>query len=352
MDFIWPNLLWLLLLIPLVVYGWYTVIDRKKRKAEKYASLAMVRDAMGSSPAYKQYVPAILILIALILMITAVARPVAVVTLPSQRDTILLAMDISGSMRAVDVEPDRISVSREAVKTFISEQPASTRVGIVAFAGTAMMVQQPTLDRGELTAAVDRFQLQQGTNIGSALLVSLQEIFPDADIIPGDDNPPPQDRSRRGRALGQLDELPETEEEEFEPVEPGSYSNAAIILLTDGQSTTGPDPLEIAQIVADRGVRVFTVGLGTVEGETVGYGGMSMRVQLDEETLRRISEITHGRYFNVGSETELTEVYRELTSQFVMETQEMEITVFFAGVAAALMFVSALLSLLWFTRII
>jgi Ca-activated chloride channel family protein len=265
--------------------------------------------------------------------------------LPSQRGTVLLAMDVSGSMRAADVDPDRITASQEAAKAFVSSQPRTTRVGIVAFAGTAMLVQPPTLEREEVIAAIDRFQLQRGTNIGAGILVALQTIFPDASFDLG---PRFFNEGQRGAPLGEA----APPESSFAPVEPGSHTSAVIVLLTDGQATTGPNPIDVARMAADRGVRVYTVGFGSRAGETVGFGGMSMRVQLDEETLRQVAEITRAQYFHAATSTDLHDIYGSLTSQFMLEREETEITAFFAAAAGVLMLLSAGLSMLWFSRIL
>jgi Ca-activated chloride channel homolog len=344
MTFFWPHLLWLLLVVPALVGLYLYLLRRKRKSAVRYAGLGMVKAAMGSGPPIRRHIPPALLLLAILVMILAVARPAAVVTLPSQRDTVILAMDVSGSMRAADVDPNRIEASQTSAIEFVQAQPRNTRIGVVAFAGTAMLVQAPTRDRDEVISAIDRFQLQRGTNIGSALLVSLQTLFPEADFQLGPRFTSP---SPRGAPLG--DAPPE--EPDFIPVEPGSHPYAAIVLLTDGRPTTGPDPVEVARMAADRGVRVFTVGFGSVEGETVGFGGWSMRVQLDEELLRQIAEITRGRYFHASTSTDLHQVYEELSAQFVLETEETEITAFFSGAAMLLVLLSAGLSMLWFNRI-
>ncbi|HWV58561.1 MAG TPA: VWA domain-containing protein [Longimicrobiales bacterium] len=342
MTFLWPHMLWLLALVPALIAAYVQILKRRRKTALKYASLSIVREALGKGPGWRRHVPPALMLAALTAMILSLARPAALMLLPSQRETVILAMDVSGSMRAADVVPDRITASQEAAKNFVSDQPRSTRIGIVAFAGSAQLVQQPTTNREEIYSAIERFRLQRGTNIGAGILASLQTIFPDAEFDFG----PRFYNVRQGAPLGQA-----RPPDEFVPVEPGSYNNAVIVLLTDGQATTGPDPIEVARMAADRGVRVFTVGFGSREGETVGFGGMSMRVQLDEETLRQVAEITRGRYFHAGSAADLNQVYESLTSQFDLERQEIEITALFAGIAALLTVVSAGLSMVWFGRI-
>jgi Ca-activated chloride channel homolog len=345
MTFLWPAMLWLLVTVPLLVWLYLHLLGRKKKSAIRFASLMVVKEAMGRGPGFRRHVPPLLILLAWTAGVVAMARPAAVVTLPSQQQTIVLAMDVSGSMRAADVEPDRMTASQNSAIDFIRAQPAQARVGVVAFAGTAMLVQAPTNQRDMAISAIERFRLQRGTNIGGALLQSLVTLFPDTEFNSG-----PRFESLRPRGVPLGESLPE--EEEFRPVEPGSHPTAAIVLLTDGQATTGPDPIQIARMAADRGVRVFTVGFGSTDGEIVGFGGRSMRVQLDEETLRGISEITRGRYFHAASGEELAEVYKELSAEFVIEEQAIEITAGFSGLAALLMLLAASLSFVWFNRVL
>jgi Ca-activated chloride channel family protein len=270
-----------------------------------------------------------------------------VVQLPSQHETIILAMDVSGSMRAKDVEPDRLAASQAAAKAFVNEQPRTTRIGVVAFAGTASLVQQPTQNREDIIAAIDRFQLQRATAIGSGILVALKAIFPDVEFDLRSSNPrlreatprPPQPRR-------------DADKDAAKPAAPGSYKSAAIILLTDGQATTGPDPIEAARMSAERGVRIYTVGVGTPNGEILVGEGWSMRVRLDEETLKTISNVTGGEYFYAGTAVDLKKIYRSLNAKFVLEKKETEITALFAAAAALVALLSALLSLLWFNRIL
>ncbi|NMM10171.1 MAG: VWA domain-containing protein [Polaromonas sp.] len=353
MTFLWPQFLWLLLTIPVLIAVYVWLLGRKKKMALQYASLSIVREAMGKSQSIRRHIPPLLFLLSFAAMLVASSRPFAVVTLPSERQTIMLAMDVSGSMRATDVLPNRLVASQNAAKAFLADLPRTVRVGIVAFAGTAAVVQPPTLSREDLTAAIDKFQLQRGTAIGNGIMVSLAELFPDAGIDLaslqfGRERP-------RGTALDQAfnqgmdGKVPR---KDFAPVAPGSYTSAAIILLTDGQRTTGVDSLDAAKEAADRGVRVYTVGVGTVEGETIGFEGWSMRVKLDEETLRGIARATQAEYFYAGTAGNLKKVYETLSSRLAVEKKETEISGLLALTAAALALLSAALSLLWFNRIL
>ncbi len=353
MTFLWPQLLWLLLFVPILIGMYLLALRRKKKAAVRYASLSMVKDALGVGAGFRRHVPPVLFLLALTVMLAAVARPAAVITLPSQRSTVILAMDVSGSMRAEDVEPNRMIASQNAAKAFIEEQPRDTRIGIVAFAGTALLVQAPTNNREDLFAAIDRFTAQRGTAIGSGILVSLQTIFPGEDfetLIPdrrANNRPNTRPGGGRGASLDGNGAGPG----EQKVVPPGSFQSAVVILLTDGQATTGPDPVETARIAANHGVRVYTVGVGSAEGTILGYEGRSMRVQLDEDTLQTVADLTRGQYFRAGNAKDLKKIYEAMNAQLIMEKQKTEITAGFSAVAAALALISVALSMLWFNRI-
>jgi Ca-activated chloride channel homolog len=346
MNFLWPEFLWLLAALPLLVLLYLWLLKRKKKMALRYASLSIVKEAMGAGQTVRRHIPPALFLLAMAAMLIAAARPMAVVTLPSNQQTIILAMDVSGSMRAADVLPNRLVAAQNAAKAFIGELPRHVKVGIVAFAGSAQVAQLPTVNHEDLITAIDRFQLQRATATGNAIVISLATLFPDAGIelesLQGGRERP------RGFAIDS-DKKPK---KEFTPVAPGSYSSAAIIMLTDGQRTTGVDPLEAAKMAADRGVRVYTVGIGTVDGETIGFEGWSMRVRLDEDTLKAIANKTNAEYFYAGTATDLKKVYETLSSRLTVEKKETEISALFAMAAAALALLSAGLSLLWFNRIL
>jgi Ca-activated chloride channel family protein len=344
--------LWLLLALPLLVLLYVWLLRRKKKNALQYASLSIVREAMGKGQSVRRHIPPVLFLLSLAAMLVASSRPFAVVTLPSDQQTIMLAMDVSGSMRATDVKPNRLVASQEAAKAFLAELPRNIKVGIVAFAGTASVVQPPTLSREDLVAAIDKFQLQRGTAIGNGIVVSMAELFPDAGI---DLASMQTGRDRqRGVAIDQpaKDGKDGKDKKPFVPVAPGSYTSAAIILLTDGQRTTGVDSMDAAKVAADRGVRIYTVGVGTVDGETIGFEGWSMRVKLDEETLKGIARNTQAEYFYAGTATDLKKVYESLSSRLTVVKKETEISGILALVAAALAMLSACLSLAWFNRIL
>ena len=351
MRFLWPELLWLLLFVPALVGAYLWALRRKKKSAVRYASLILVRDALGPGQGFRRHLPPALFLVAMIAAILAIARPSAVVTLPADYLTLVMAMDVSRSMQAADVLPNRVTAMQAAAKSFIQELPANIRMGIVSFAGTAAVVQPVTEKRDDMLAAIDRFQLQRGTATGSGLIVSLAMLFPD-DGLDVETAVYGSSFSRYGDGPAPLAKKsdPPKKKREFKPVPPGSYTSGAIVLLSDGRRTTGPDPVEAAKLAAERGVRVFTVGFGTKEGANIGYEGWSFFAQLDEEALKAVAKATGGEYFQAGTAGDLQKVYKELSSKFALERRETEVSALFSALAAVLVFAAALLSFLWFHR--
>jgi Ca-activated chloride channel homolog len=344
-TFLWPEQLWLALLLPLLAMLYVWLLFRRRKFVLRLGNLGPAKLAAGKSTSWRRHLPPLLLLLGFAALVVASARPMAVITLPTDQQTIMLAMDVSGSMRATDITPDRISASQLAAKRFVTELPRNVRIGVVAYAGTAQLVQPPTLSREDVAAAIDRFQLQRGTAIGSGIVIALATIFPrggiDLSQLTGDRNLTPP-----------LSAESEQDRKEFKPVAPGSYGSAAIVLLTDGQNTAGPDPMTAAQMAADRGIKIFTVGFGTKEGEVVGFEGWSMRVRLDERTLQNIANLTQGQYFYAGSGADLKQVYEALRSRLVLEKRETEVTALFADLAGLLILLAAALSLWWFGKVV
>jgi Ca-activated chloride channel family protein len=349
MNFVFPHLLWLLLAVPLLVVAYIALMRRRKKAALRFASVDVVREALGPGQRFRRHIPPLLFLLALIALIIGAAGPTAVITLPSQQQTIVLAMDVSLSMGAKDVDPNRITAAQAAARAFVEDHPPEVRIGIVSFGATASLVQPPTRNREDLIAAIDRFELQRGTATGSALYVALQTLFPDEGIdlesllFKGA-------WSRNNPMGSSLDSKPKPAKKEFKAVEPGSYTSGVIILLSDGRRTTGPDPLDAAHMAADHGVRVFTVGFGTAEGGSIGFEGWSAFVRLDEETLKAVADITRGEYFYAGSAADLRKVYQGLTAKLVLEKRDTEISFMFAAGGIVLLLAALLFSVLWFNR--
>ncbi|GLS20288.1 UPF0353 protein [Labrys miyagiensis] len=357
MTFIWIDALWLLLLVPLLVAAYRWLLRRRKQAALRYANLALVKQAMGRGLSWRRHLPPALLLAAVTVLILAVARPAAILTLPSNRALVILAMDVSGSMRAQDIAPSRIAASQTAAKQFIADLPNNVEIGIVAFASTALLVQVPTIDRSALDDAIDRFQLRRGTAIGDGILISLATIFPDEkfDVSPGSSIDPGTDQlgaqMNAGPGNRSLDDQTQQPRAEHVPVPPGSYDNAIIVLLTDGATTTGKDPIQSGQVAANYGVKVYTVGFGSPEGSVVDMGGFTMRALPDLDTLKKIAGATNAEFFNAQSADDLAKVYKSLTAKVVGERRLTEISFIFAGVGALLAMLAGGLSMLWFGRI-
>jgi len=340
----------LLLAVPLLVLVYVWLLRRKKKLALRYASLAIVKQAMGPGMGWRRHVPPALFLLALGLMLLAASRPLAVVALPSDHATIVLAMDVSLSMRATDVKPNRLVASQEAAKAFLKELPKNIRVAIVTFAGTAQLVQPATLNREDLVAAIDRFQMQRGTAVGSGIVVALSELFPDEGIDLGEMTYGSAQKRGKGLDDAKPDKKPR---KEFVPVAPGSYQSAAIVLLTDGRRTTGIDTIEAAQMAAGHGVRVYAVGMGTISGEVPGFDGWSsIYMKLDEPSLKAVAQTTQAEYYYAGDAEALKKVYEKLGTRLQVDKKESEISSLLALLAATLAITSAALSLVWFNRII
>jgi len=343
MSFLWPHNLWLMLALPLLPALYLWLLRRPGKTALRLSSLSIARRA--ASRPWRRHVPPALLLLALAVLLLALARPTARVTLPWARSTVMLAIDVSLSMRVKDVQPTRMVAAQEAARSFLQELPKNIDVGIVTFAGSAQVAQQATFDRPSLIGAIDAIQMQRGTAIGSAIVLCLAELFPDHGIELGEMIFGPQRQSRS------LDDSQKAPPKPIEPVAPGSYDAAAIILLSDGRRTTGVDTLQAAKMAADRGVRIHVVGLGTPDGHAAEGDGMAMYLQLDEETLREVARLTTGEYHHAATAEALRSVYQKLGSRLQTQTRETELTALLAMLAAILIVAGASLSVLWFGRV-
>ena len=344
MLFLWPENLWLFAVLPLLPALYLWLLRRRRKSAVRYSSVQVVR-AANSGRNWRRHLPPALLLLACAALLTAAARPVARIPLPWARTTIILAMDVSLSMRVSDVKPTRLAAAQDAAKLFLRELPRDIEVGLVTFAGSTQVAQGATLDRASLVAAIDAFQMQTGTAVGNAIVMSLSELFPDHGLDVG--NMTYGMNKTRGRSL---DDKDKPAPRQITPVEPGSYPSAAIILLSDGRRTTGMDTLEAAKMAADRGVRIYVVGLGTVDGEAVSEG-MPIYLRLDEPTLREVARMTGGEYHHAGTAEMLRTVYEKLGARVRVQSRETELTGLLALAAALCLLAAGTLSVLWFRRL-
>jgi Ca-activated chloride channel family protein len=338
MSFLWPQMLWLLFLAPVLVLLYLWIQRRRRKYTVRYASLSLVRDAIAKGPGFRRHLPAILFLVGLTIALVATARPSATVTLPSQQGTVILAMDVSRSMQATDIKPSRLEAAKSAARTFVQNQPSGVYIGIVSFSNNAALVQAPTINREDVLAAINRLAPQSGTAIGQGIITSLNAIAEQSGAPPVETAPVP---------FGQPAPTPQPE-----PLAPGTFAPAVIVLLSDGQNNVSPAPLDIIDQAVNRGVRVFTVGLGTTNGATVGFMGRSVRVSLDENTLKQIAQQTVGRYYRADNETDLRNIYANLGTQLVFKHEQTELTAWFTGAAILLFLAGGIFSLFWFSRIL
>jgi len=268
------------------------------------------------------------------------------VKVPGVEGTVILAIDVSGSMAADDVKPNRMEAAKEAAKTFVEQQRLAknnVRIGVVTFSDNAQVVMGPTLDRTALIDAIDRLKPQRSTALGKAIIVSLDAIYEGQDVAPGD----PDDQQSTSQQT-----LPgRTPKPTPKPLAKGQFATASIVLLTDGENNQSPPPLSVIDRAANLGIRVYTVGVGTPEGALVKNEGRSARSELDEATLRKIAEASGAKYFNAQSESDLQQIYTNLATELVLRDERSEITVAFAALAAALLLGAACASLLWFARL-
>jgi Ca-activated chloride channel family protein len=341
MSFLWPTSLFFLVAVP-VLLGLYIWSQRRRRKyALRYASLSLVKEALGRGPGIRRHIPPALYLLSVAFMLFALARPITVVKVPSQEGTVILAIDVSMSMRATDIKPDRITAAKEAAKAFVEKQGDSVKIGVVSFASDASIVQAPTLDHDLVIAAIDRLRLQRATAIGRAVLTSLDAIWEDE----GSEGDQPS-------AVLTQPQDPNAPQTPAKTAVPGAAkASASIILLTDGQNNQFPPPLAIIDQAITRGIRVYTVGVGTPAGAVLSLEGRSIRTALDETTLKQIAEDTDAQYFLATSDADLKKVYENLSTELVLRTQKTEVTALFTLVAAVFSIVASALSLLWFNRL-
>jgi Ca-activated chloride channel family protein len=346
MSWLWPGSLILLVLIPLAVAVYIWLLRRRQRFTIRYSSLSLMRGAVAKQSWVRRHLPFILFLFALASLVFALGRPVATVLIPSNRASIILAIDVSRSMCSTDIPPNRLAAAKEEAKSFIQNHRSGRLIGLVAFAGFAELIQPPTDDVRLLNSAVDSLTEARRTAIGSAILRSLDAI---AEV---DDRVAPSDISPSSTVR------PASPEAGFVP--------HIIVLLTDGASNAGPYPLTAAEQALARGVRVYTIGFGTTNNNSVmncgnpfgedpfggggfgqfGGGGGGFRRDIDEVTLRQIADLTGGEYYIATSASELQEVFRNLPTYLVTTPETIEISVFFTAFGALMIMMAIIVSFL------
>ena len=334
MKFIWPWMLLFLFLVPLLAWLYFRLQARRRKLARAFSGLGLGSKALPR-PGLHRHLPPVLFMAALIVLITALARPQTVVSLPRVEGTVILAFDISGSMAADDMKPTRIEAAKAAAREFIKRQPSSVRIGVTAFSDNGFSVQAPTNDRGAILAVIDHMLPQHGTSLGQGILASLKTIAANESSDP--------------LTYSNLTPAPTLSPT---PVPPGTHTSAAIVLLSDGDNNEPPDPLTIAQTAANLGVRIYTIGLGDPAGTILHVNGFTVRTRLDEATLKQIAEKTGGEYYNASSAEDLTRVYDNLKPKLTIKATNTEVTALFSGASILILLAGGVLSLLWFNRLL
>ncbi len=355
MSLLWPGFLVLLLLIPLAILVYILILRRRRRFAVRYSSLSLVREAVAKQSWLRKHLPFILFLLALASLIFALGRPVATVLVPSNRATVIMAIDVSRSMCSTDIPPNRLVVAKEAALAFVESNTAGRQVGVVGFAGFAELIQPPTTEKRLLENAIRNLTPTRRTAIGSAILRSLDAI---AEV---DERVAPSELSQ---AVDPSSPLVAPE---------GEYLPHIIVLLTDGASNAGPLPISAAEQAAERGIRVYTIGFGTTQnsspmncgdedpfgfgggfgepfgggGGSFGGGGGGFRREIDEETLKQVADMTGGEYYIATSAGELQQVFQNLPTYVIATREITEISVFFTAFAVLLAIIALLLALRW-----
>ena len=330
MSFEWPFVLPLLVFVPLLAFSYIAMQRRRNRYALRYASVSLVSQAVGKGPGVRRHIPPALYLLAITALIIGLARPEATIPIPQDTGTVVLVIDVSGSMFAQDVDPNRMEATKQAAREFVENQPGGVKIGVVSFSDFAALVAPPTRDRGPVLEAISRLRPQRGTNIGAGLQVALDAIYEDQSdgeaVVTGAVTPTP--------VPGGLDVPP-----------------ASIVLVSDGQSNTGPDPLEVIDEATTAGIKVYTVGIGTPEGTVLQIQGRNVFTRLDELTLQTMAEQTGALYFNAQTESDLEAVYRDLSRERIVENEETEVTFAFAAAGLVLSLLAGTLGLVWFNRL-
>jgi Ca-activated chloride channel homolog len=345
MSFSWPWALLALLTVPLLLVARWWLNRRRKRAAVTVSSVALIRAALPGRTSWRRRIPVYLFLTGLLALAGGLARPQASIAVPSNNTSILLAIDVSGSMCSTDVAPNRLAVAVDAAREFVKAQNGGTRIGLVAFSGIAGLLVAPTTDKDALLDAIDTLKTARGTAIGQAILTSIDAI---AEMNPS--------VAATGVDLG------DTASNAL-----GDFQPDTIVVLTDGSNTTGVDPVTAAEQAAARRLRVYTIGFGTTQpaqmvctadqvssgsafggggGPRAGAGG-GRNQEIDEAALTRVADVTGGRYFRAEDADQLTGVLSDLPREFGLHRENVEITAWFLLAGTLLAVTGAGLALWW-----
>jgi Ca-activated chloride channel homolog len=335
MSFIWSSLLFLLLIVPLLLWLYFRSQRQRRDIAARYGSFGVVNDTSKKRVGMRRHIPAFIFLIAITVLLVSVARPQAQVSLPKLESTVILTFDVSGSMAADDLKPTRMEAAKAAAREFVNKQPSNVLIGVVAFSDGGLSIQPPTDDRQKTMETIYRLVPRRGTSLGNGILVSLNTIV----VSAGD--PPFLTTNSTSAPSAQTPASVPT----------GWYPSSVIVLLSDGENNQSPDPSAAADLAADLGVRIYTIGIGSTTGAMLKVEGFTVFSQLNEALLQSISSNTGGIYYNAANEEDLVRIYRDLKPKLSFRTEDIEVTSLFAGAGLLLFLMAGALSLLWFGRV-
>jgi len=343
MTFLWPSMLIWLVLVPLAILLYFKIQQRRRAMAASFSRLGSVKADKGARPGLRRHIPPILFLLSLVILLVALARPQAEISLPRVEGTVILVFDVSASMGAEDAEPTRLEAAKAAAREFVLSQPETVLIGVVSFSGSGFTVQTPTNDPPTLLAAINRLEPTSGTSLGQGILVALNTIAINAGAEPAATDTAQADPAAEGQTPpgdSLLTSLPE-----------GPFPNAKIVILSDGENNQSINPVEAAQAAADRAVRIDAIGFGTTAGATLEVDGFNVHTALDETTLQQITETADGMYYNAQAEPDPQAVYAKLSPGLVVKAETMEVTSVFAAGSILVLLVGLVFSSLWFSRL-
>ena len=329
MTFREPSALWLLLLVPVLVAGYLWIAQRRTADEHELGTMARPASRTGRPLGWRRHVVPVVFLVGVVVLLVGMARPQATIDLPRREGTVVLAFDVSASMKAKDLAPTRIAAAKRAARTFVADQPSSIRIGVVAFSDAGYVVQPPTRSKQEVLAAVDRLSARGGTALGRGILTSLNAVAGKTIVL---------DRN----ALEQGSRQPNVR----------FLGSSAIVLLSDGDNTAQLDPLALASVASQAGVRIFPVGIGSANGAVVEVDGYSVATALDAELLRGVARRSNGTYFAAADTASLERIYDRIDLKLTTVGRNTEITAIFAGGALVLILLAAGLSMRWYGRVV
>jgi Ca-activated chloride channel homolog len=331
MRFLLKPMLGTLILVPLLVVGYVALVRRRTRRADELAAKGFAPTAAALRLRKRRHIPFVFFLSGLTVLLSSLARPATTVSVPNREGTVILAFDVSNSMRATDLTPTRMAAAKAAAKGFVGKQPTTIKIGVVAFNDGGVITQQPTKDKTQVLAAIDRLTPSGGTSLGQGIFTSLNAIAGKPIAID----------------LSKLSVGPDGPS-----VDIGYFGSAAIVLLSDGENTGEPSPTDVAKLASVAGVTIYPIGIGSADGTVVQIDGFSISTALDQDGLTEIAKVSNGRYFSADNATSLASIYKTIDLHWHNVKQHTEITGVLTALSTALLLVGAALSLLWFGRVV